>query len=126
MNPTELNGQLYGLYSLKGTVSEGRLLKAGFSKSAIGKAVSSNGLARVGEGFYRTNPQISRRLFKTVEAELSPGQKVYHYKDGRIKTSQVVMDQGSKVTLVNPEEKTVDDADEKEIMTQDQIDELRD
>lgn len=126
MNSTELNSQLYGLYSLRGTVSEGRLLKAGFNRSAIGRAVSSNGLTRIREGFYKVNPQISKKLLKLVEMDLTPGQQVYHYKDGRIQKSQVVKDQGSKITLVNPDEKTIDDAEEKEVMTQDQIDQLKD
>ncbi len=121
----DINSQLYGIYSLKGTVSEGRLLKAGFSKAAIGKAVSSNGLIRVSEGFYKANPQIAKKLLKMVEGELSPGQEVYRYKDGRIQKAQVVKDEGSKVMIVDPQEKSVDDAEEKEIISDEEIEKLR-
>lgn len=116
-----IQGQLYGLYSLKGTFSEGRLLKAGFTKAAIGKAVSSHGLIRLREGFYKVNDQIARKLLKITESELNPGQEVFRYKDGVIKSMQVVKDKGNSVSLVDPEEEEVQNSDEKEVLTRDEI-----
>jgi hypothetical protein len=116
-----INGQLYGLYSLKGTFSEGRLLKAGFTKKAIGRAVSSRGLIRISEGFYKVNEQIARKLLKVTESDLNPGQEVFRYKDGVIKSMQVVKDKGSSVSLVDPEKEEVQNSDEKEVLTRDEI-----
>jgi hypothetical protein len=116
-----INGQLYGIYSLRGTFSEGRLLKAGISKAAIGRAVSANGLQRAAGGFYKVNEQIARKLLKVVESELKPGQSVFRYKDGAIKPMQVVRDKGNEVSLVDPEAEEVENSEEKEVLTKDEI-----
>jgi hypothetical protein len=116
-----ITGQLYGIYSLRGTFSEGRLLKAGISKVAIGKAVSARGLMRVSEGFYKVNEQIAKKLLKITEEELEPGQEVFRYKDGAIKQMQVVRDKGNAVSLVDPEAEEVEDSDEKEVLTREEV-----
>jgi hypothetical protein len=116
-----IQGQLYGLYSLRGTFSEGRLLKAGISKMAIGKAVSARGLIRISEGYYKVNEQIARKLLKITEAELEAGQAVFRYKDGMIKPMQVVKDKGNSVSLVDPEKEEVENSEEKEVLTREEI-----
>lgn len=120
-----LRGQLYGLLTLKGTVSEGRLLKAGFSKAAIGRAVSMRGLRRVSEGMFAVNPSISRKLLRLVERELTPGEEVFRYREGRISKAQVVKDDGQKVMVVDPEQRVVDDAEEDEIIPGEEIEKLK-
>ena len=120
-----LRGQLYGLFMLKGTVSEGRLLKAGFSKAAIGRAVSMRGLQRVAEGMFSVNPTISRKLLKLVEQELTPGEEVFRYKEGRISKAQVVRDDGQRVMVVDPDQRVVDDAEEDEIIPGEELEKLK-
>lgn len=118
-----IQSQLYTLCSIRGKISEGRLLGIGISRQAIGKALTSRALRRCGFGLYETTT-TAKKLAEILEGDLEPGQEVFRFKDGALRRMQVVKDEGSKVSLVDPEEKQVSDEDEESILTSQELEQV--